>query len=432
MTTIETHSTEIGALVDRVVEAAADPRYEANKKMWTAHNRLQKTAKTPVFVCLKRGNGPGANPVTWNELIPHDTRVCTDPVEMDIELQLRQKLYKHDHIPDDEVLLPTLWVSAARSGGASDGGASADFEAVDATRTAQLWGMPIKEINTGMVGGAYAVDPVINEDSDMDQLQAPQFEVDEAATALRVEHALNTVDGKLPVHVRTDELGYSPTEIMISLMGMEQVLYGVIDRPAFIHRLMDFITDAMIDYHQQREQAGRVDPEQTWGYRVQYEELPTDEDTHKLKFCWPTVAAQSTVGLSPTMYAEFVQPYHNRLAATLGEDRVYYHGCEDLTKKIPSIRTLPNLRRFHVSPWTDLESTVEQLGTDFVLEVVGHPDVLHVMTREQMRADLERMMDIAGDYIIDLNLGEIETTFGNPSVLTTWAEVAQEVVAERD
>jgi len=42
------------------------------------------------------------------------------------------------------------------------------------------------------------------------------------------------------------------------------------------------------------------------------------------------------------------------------------------------------------------------------------------------------MMDIAGDYIIDLNLGEIETTFGNPSVLTTWAEVAQEVVAERD
>lgn len=39
-------------------------------------------------------------------------------------------------------------------------------------------------------------------------------------------------------------------------------------------------------------------------------------------------------------------------------------------------------------------------------------------------------MEVAGEFIIDINLGKIETVFGNPSVLRTWAQVAQEVVAE--
>jgi hypothetical protein len=130
------------------------------------------------------------------------------------------------------------------------------------------------------------------------------------------------------------------------------------------------------------------------------------------------------------MYEEFVQPYHERLAQVVSKDRIYYHGCEDLTKKLSIIRKLPNLRRFHISPWTDVEAAVDELGRDFVMEVVGHPDTLHVQTETEMRDWLERTMEIAGDSIFDLNLGEIETVFGDPSVLRRWAEIAQDV-AER-
>ncbi len=70
---------------------------------------------------------------------------------------------------------------------------------------------------------------------------------------------------------------------------------------------------------------------------------------------------------------------------------------------------------------------VDELGLDFVLEVVAHPDTLHVQTESEMRAWLERTMEIAGDSILDLNLGEIETVFGDPSVLVRWAEIAQDV-----
>jgi uroporphyrinogen-III decarboxylase len=211
---------------------------------------------------------------------------------------------------------------------------------------------------------------------------------------------------------------------------MEAVLFAVIERPALVHRLMELITQGMIAYHLEREAAGAVDPEETWGYRVQYEELPAGSDTNRLAYCWPTIAAQSMCGISPAMYEEFVQPYHARLAAVVSEHRVYYHGCENLTAKIPVIRRLPNLRRFHVSAWTDLGAAANRLGREFVLEVCNHPETLAVQSENQMRKDVKKIMEIAGDCIIDINLGEIETVFGNPSVLSTWARVAQEVVAE--
>ncbi len=425
-------------LAERVVEAASDPRYAPRKEMWTRHNRLEKVAKTPVYVCLKRGRGTNANPVTWSELIPQDTRFSTGPLESDIELQLLQKLYKHDHIPDDEVLLPTIWIDPVRpapgnTGNATDDadtGSGSDFEGTDAKQAARLWGLAFKERRSGGPGSAYAVEPVVTSEADLAKLKRPRYTINTGATRERVERAQELVDGKLPVKLRTDEIGYSPTETMISLMGMEAVLYGVYDRPEFIHRIMDFITDATIAYHLEREAVGGVDSEQTWGYRMPYEEIPESADRYSLALGWPTIAAQSMCGLSPAMYEEFVQPYHERLAQVAGKDRTYYHGCEDLTKKIPIIRQLPNLRRFHISPWTNLEVAADELGRDFVLEVVAHPDTLHVQTDDEMRDWLERTMDIAGDSIFDLNLGEIETVFGDPSVLVRWAEIAQDV-AER-
>lgn len=417
-------------LSSRVAEAADDPRYVPLKDMWTRHNRLEKVDKTPVYVCLKRGSGASANPVTWSELIPHDTRISTDPLEEDIELQLRQKLYKHDHIPDDEVLVPTIWINPVRPGegdsGDEDSGGG-DFEEIDSKQAARLWGLGFNEIRSGGPGNAYAVVPTVTTEDDLEKLKRPRFEIDSEATDERVARAMELVGGKLPIKVRTDEISYAPTETMISLMGMEAVLFGVYDRPEFMHRIMDFITDATIEYHLEREAVGGVDSEQTWGYRMPYEEVPENADTKSLAMGWATIAAQSMCGLSPAMYEEFVQPYHERMAKVISKNRIYYHGCEDLTKKIPIIRQLSNLRRFHISPWTNLKVAAEELERDFVMEVVGHPDTLHVQTEQEMRDWLVETMEVAGDNILDLNLGEIETTFGNPEVLTTWAGIAQEV-----
>ncbi len=426
-------------LIERVEEATADPIYAQREEMWTRHNRLEKVAKVPVGVHLH-----GGYPLVWQELIPPDTLLATDPLERNVELQLRQKLYRHEHIPDDEVVLPTIWITAvpprsdpdatrgsdpvvSLSRGAISG---RDSQHGDGGEAARLWGLPFQLSETGDPGGAYKVEPVLHSDRDLELLREPRYQADEEATRALRDRATELVGGRLPVKVETDEIQASPSETMVSLIGIEAALFGVIDRPEFIHRLMDFITDGTIAYHRGREAAGAVDAEESWRFRTHYEELPPDADPHRLSSSWTYVSAQSMCGISPEMYAEFLQPYHSRLAAEMGEQRVYYHGCEDLTAKIPIIRQLPNLRRFHVSAWTDLASAAEQLGREFVLETHVHTaDTLAVHTPEQMRQAFERIMADAGDCVFDINMGDIQTVYGDPSVLTRWAQIAQEVTA---
>ena len=418
-------------LVERVLEAAAEPRYARLKDMWTRHHRLEKVEKAPVFVGIYVVAGNYS--LVWQELIPPETLVSQDPLEREIEIQLRQKLYKHDHIPDDDVLLPTVWVRPARPGSAlqpaPEGRTMSAFsEHTEGKDAARLWGLPLLVHETDEPGGAYKVAPVVHSEADMARLRHPRYEVDRNATRERLERATEFVGGRLPVRLVTDEVGFCPSETVVSLMGIEPILYGVIDRPEFIHRMMDFVTAGTVAYHQEREAAGGVEAESSWYYRAHYEELPAGADPRRLEQSWATISAQSLCGLSPAMYAEFLQPYHARMADMIGDRRVYYHACEDITAKIPIIKELPNLGRVHISPWTNLEAAVQELGGKVVLETDAHPaDTIFVHTPAQMRSALERIMDTAGHCVMDINLTAIETVNGDPSVLTTWAEIAQEV-----
>jgi len=431
----------IQALVERVDEATSDPVYAARKQMWTRHNRLEKVAKVPVNVHFHRGYRP-----IWRELIPPDTLISEDPLELAVELELRQKLFKHEQIPDDDLILPTVWIEPVRSGapagdgtyaalGYSSSGSSGSSRTHDTdeeaeSRAAHLWGIPLRRRQTS-VGGAYIVDPVVDSDEDLAGLHPPRYTVDEQATRDQRDRVVEMVGGRLPVKVTSDEVKASPSEWMVAFMGIEAILYGVVDRPDFIHRVMEFVTEGTIAYQRTREAAGAVDAEETWGFRTHYEDLPPGANPHALENNWAYVSAQSLCSISPAMFEEFLQPYHARLAEMHGQGRVYYHGCEDLTAKIPIIRQLPNLRRFHVSAWTNLEEAVKQLGRDYVLETCVHtPDTLAVHTPEQMRVALERIMSVAGDHIIDINITDPETQFGKPDTLATWARVAQEVTAK--
>lgn len=426
-------SAVIRRLAEQVAEAAAEARYARLKDMWTRHHNLEKVSKPPVYVGLYVHSN--FYTVIWQELIPSDTIVSEDPLERDVEIQLRQRLYKHQHIPDDDVLLPTVWVKAVplRTDQSAVGQQQATqfSEHVDGTAAARLWGLPFLTQTTAKVGGAYKVEPVIKTEEDMAKLLRPAFAVDQKATSIRVERVTELVDGLLDVKVASDEVGFAPAETVTSLMGIEPILFGVIDRPDFIHRMMDIVTDGTIEYHRQREAAGGVEVEQTWSYRAHYEELPPGANPNLLSNGWLNIAAQSLCGLSPAMNAEFLQPYHAKLASAFGDAKVYYHACEPITKKIPVIRELPNLRRLHISPWTDLEVAVDQVGENIVLETEAHTaDTIFVNTPEQMRESVERLLDIAGHRVMDVNLTALETVGGNPSVLTKWAQIAQEATAK--
>jgi len=52
-------------------------------------------------------------------------------------------------------------------------------------------------------------------------------------------------------------------------------------------------------------------------------------------------------------------------------------------------------------------------------------------TEEDMRRDLERKMEMAGDTIYDFCLQDVETVSGHPETLAKWVRAAKQVGAER-
>jgi hypothetical protein len=125
-----------------------------------------------------------------------------------------------------------------------------------------------------------------------------------------------------------------------------------------------------------------------------------------------------------------VQPYNVPLAEIFG--KVYYHGCEDLTLKAEIIRDLPNLREFHVSPWSQVAPIAALMPAHVTLEVHSHPtNVLFIWDAAQMRGELEQLVRDAGDHLFNLKLCDIQTIRDDGGeALRTWASVAREVACQ--
>jgi len=111
---------------------------------------------------------------------------------------------------------------------------------------------------------------------------------------------------------------------------------------------------------------------------------------------------------------------------------VYFHGCEDLTNKAKYIKNLPNLRRFHISPWSDARSITQELGDKFIYEVHVHPaNHLFAFSSSEIAADIKRLCRECVDNgaVFDLNLSDLETIHNDPSKLINWAKIAREAIS---
>ncbi len=395
-------STLIRDLAEEVLAVWQSPPIQRRRAMWARHIRMEKVEKVPVVVFLIWGDGP-----LWGEILPDDP-ISADPFEADIELQLKQKLWKWKEIPDDDLIRPWVALPLARP---KDAG--------------PLWGVELRvERTEGR--GAYRPIPVVTEAADLKKLSKPSFLWDEAARREVEDRARRLLDDKLPVFFPANGMGESPFEHVVRLCGMEALLLSVIDRPAFVHAVMEFVTEGMVSYHREREAARFVSAEGSWRRcKVRWDDVPGDGLGLRLKDVWAYVSAQSAASLSPQQYAEFLQPYHERVAALFGA--TYYHGCEDLTRKIDTITGLPNLRRFHVSPWSDLVVAAQKLGRRYVIEKHVHsPNVLFAFTPEETRRELRLALETAGELVMEVHLSDISTIEGEPERLRRWAAIAQE------
>jgi hypothetical protein len=402
-------------LARRVAEIAASQEQSVRRKRWRDVNSLRRPDRPPV-ICH-----PGK--ACWAELLPRTELVSQDPFDADFEYGLRMVLYKCD-IGDDTVVEPWWPVLA-----------SVELEGE------HLWGLPVSYIYAGqhrvwhgwgppeVSEGGWLYDPPIREEADLERIVLPRFRYNAAQTEEDLSRAHGLIGDILPVQVTCAVPGPGAwLHGWASLLcGLEQLMVYMMDRPHWVHRLMAKLRDGFLGVMTQFEEMGILTLNNTG--LMACDDLPRpDFDGTRVRLCdlWGRGESQEFQGVSPTHYEEFLLRYQMPILKRWGLS--YYGCCENLTRKLHLVLTIPNLRKFICSPWTDLEKMVSAVGDRYTIEWRQKAtDVVFAPDMTPIRQHLQRGLQITRQSCLQIVLQELHTVAGRPERLAEWSAAAKEL-----
>jgi hypothetical protein len=393
-------------LAGKTAEIAARPEMEKKKKLWTAHNDL-KTTEPPVFIDPENG---------WNEIIDAKTLSCEDPLARVWEMALLKQIFWAECMKDDKVIEPYFDVPYSYS----DNG----------------WGLPLGK-HGGKDGGAYIIIQALKDyEADFEKLRYPQITIDHEQSARVLELAHETFDGILKTRRKNTwwwTLGMCWD--FVNLRGLEDFMCDMVAEPENFHRVMNLLCEGKCKTLDFLERNGllALNTEGTYvasgGFGFT-EELPRcGFDGHVTTMdMWGFVDSQETVSAGPERYAEFILPYHKRIAERFGLN--CYGCCEGYDTRWKYVKELPRLRRVSVSPWADWSTVPENLGTGYIASVKPSPTPLAMphINEDVVREDCRRAVTQTKGGICEFIMKDNHTLGGNPGNAVRWVEIMREEI----
>ncbi len=387
-------------LAKLVAAIAAGDANRVILKRWCDVNALRRPDRWPVW----------CRPVAaWGEILPKDLLKCSDNTLRGIEYGFRQILKKHE-IGDDSPVLPHFEVPAV-------------FD-IDPPN---VWGVEIGRHSSGQAGGAWAYDPPIKEWSDLDNLRLPRFTYNPVKTQEALCQADELLGDILPVRlVCRHPMDATLCTPATDFRGMAQLMMDLIESPDEVHRMMAYLRDAMLGAMDQVQATGLLTPGSHWPMLTSDPIGPAPRDG-KVTYqnCWTLVNSQEFDQVSPAMWEEFLLNYQKPILERFGV--VCYGCCENLTKKIDGVLSIPNLRVFVCSAWSNLDTVIEKVGKKHVImwrqkasDVVFPDDV------ETLRKQLDEGMKKLRGHHVQVVLRELQTLAGHPDRLHVWTKLAIE------
>lgn len=395
-------------MAKKVAELAHNPENAVRLKRWNDHNSRRKTDRPPV-ICHP---GLGA----WSEIFTGKDLVCSDTELRGYEDYFRRILFKWE-IGDDTVIDPYLPVHKEMK-----------------LRGEHFWGLPVsiiypdsKDENVS-TRTAYRYEPPLKQESDIEKIIPPVYDYDEKETKRRLDGANDLLGDILPAK----EFCYVPGPgawfhgWATELRGVEQLLLDMMDRPEWVHRLMRTLMEGFLALMDRYDKSGVLTLNNTG--TMACDDLPQKDftGTVRLKDLWGRGESQEFQGVSPVQHEEFLLQYQKPVLEKFGI--TYYGCCEDLTNKIKLILSIPNLRRFVCSAWTDIGKLAQAVGRNYTIEwrqkatdVAFAPDVSPI--REHLKDGLQK----AKGCNVMIVLQELETVNNYPKRLSEWARTAKEV-----
>lgn len=392
-------------LAAHYMEICSDPVMDKRRDLWRRHNSLKRT---PPLIYVRA--------FAWQEM-PQSKLQCQDPLLRGYEDFFRQSLFRYS-FDDDFIFEPWITVQAACQ-----------------TPPEGVWGLASPRTHSHDNRGSFVWDAPIKTEEDITRLFSPHHVIDENMTEQRIEKLTVEVGDIIPINVdrgpayRTWD-GDISTQLAY-LRGLEQMMWDMMDRPAWLHRLLALMRDGILRTHEQAEAAGdwslSAHQNQAMPYAEELSDPAPNSGPVTRSQLWTFVASQETTGVGPRQFDEFMLQYQLPIMVPFG--LVAYGCCEDLTRKIDVLRQIPNLRRIAVSPMADVAKCAAQIGHDYVLSYRPSPTEMvgYGFNPQKIREMLKRDLAACGDCHVDITLKDVETVEYDVDRIQRWVDIAREV-----
>jgi hypothetical protein len=395
-------------LAKQVAEIAARPEIARRKTQWVEHNSLRSAY--PMMLVFPEG--------AWAELLPDDSLQCDSVEARPIELALRQRIYTFNHFQDDSVI-EAEWV-------------------VGAPLYNTGWGLEPVKFLSSEERGAFRIEPVLQERSDLKKMHFPDLVYDEAAHSRELEEMHALFGDILQVKRKgIAHISYHLWSQYLYLRGEHRYMEDLLDAPDFIHEVLSFfeqghhrLLSQMIDLN-----LLSLNNDNTYhssGGNGYTEQLPAPGfNPDRVRPCdlWASAESQELAGVSPRMHRDFALQYESRLLAPFG--LTGYGCCEDLAGKIEDVLQIPNMRRISISPFASVARSAENLQGRAIYS--WKPQPAHLVgefqtdaIREYIRHTLQTCQ--AHGCFLEMILKDTHTCEHHPERFDEWTRIAREEI----
>lgn len=220
------------------------------------------------------------------------------------------------------------------------------------------------------------------------------------------------------------------------MRGFEQVMMDMIAEPAMLHRAMSILEaghrEIIAQYHSlgllQLNNDGEYHSSGGTSYIDTLPAAGYSGGSPRLCDLWASAEAQEMVQVSPHMHAEFIPPYEKRLLEPFG--LTGYGCCEDLTRKMQDVLTIPHLRRVSVAATADLARCAQQIDRHCI--VLWKPQPVHLVgsfDAGMVRTHLTEACEATLGNVVEMILKDTHICEGRTERFDAWTRIASEVVA---
>lgn len=395
-------------LAQKVAGIAALPVQTERRNLWIKHNSLQPVR--PLILIFPEG--------AWEELLTAADLKCEGNEARGIEWALRSRIYYHDHFRDDTVI-ENEWI-------------------VHKVIHTSGFGIQSKHIPSSEARGAWKYDPVIHTAADLKELKFPEINYDEKATEKQLEQAHDLFDSILEVKLKgVDYIGFDIWNQYADLRGLEDAMMDMLLQPQMVHAAMAFFEAGFKHVLEQYVDQNllSLNNDSTYhssGGNGYTRELPAPGfDPQQVRLCdmWGSAQSQELAQVGPKQHAEFATAYEKRLMEPFGLSG--YGCCEDLSKKLEDVLTIPHIRRISISPFANVDVSAQQLRGKAIFSWKPHPShLVGDFDEDLVRGYIRHTIQAAqkNDCVLEMILKDTHTCQHHPERFDRWTQIAWEEV----